>query len=203
MKSVLKAMFSRRWFAATLLVLAGTAVCIRLGIWQLQRLDARRAFNAHMTEMWSLPELDLNAAPAAGLTDMEYRSVRVAGQYDFTNQVALRNQYHENVLLRLGQAAAELGGVPDPSLSPSETRLDVWNNVNLDRIGLQLPYKLLPVYVQPDSDPADSRPPIPYQPEIELNEGPHLGYAGQWFVFASLLFFGYPFVYLRNQALIQ
>ena len=71
--------------------------------------------------------------------------------------------------------------------------------VNLERIGSQLPYRLLDAYVQPDPEPSDALPPIPYQPEIELSEGPHLGYAGQWFSFAALLFFGYPFIYLRKQ----
>ncbi len=36
--------FQRKWLLATLLVLAGTALCVRLGIWQLDRLAQRRAF---------------------------------------------------------------------------------------------------------------------------------------------------------------
>ena len=37
-----------------------------------------------------------------------------------------------------------------------------------------------------------------FQPDIELTEGSHFGYALQWFTFASILFIGYPF-YLRKQ----
>ena len=37
-------MFQRKWLLPTLLVFAGTALCIRLGIWQLDRLEQRRAF---------------------------------------------------------------------------------------------------------------------------------------------------------------
>jgi surfeit locus 1 family protein len=91
-----------------------------------------------------------------------------------------------------------MGGVPDPTLTPGQTRLDSWNIVNLERIQSQVPYPLLDVFVQPDVDPSDVEPPIPYQPEIELTEGPHLGYAGQWFIFASILVLGYP-VYLRKK----
>jgi surfeit locus 1 family protein len=62
----------------------------------------------------------------------------------------------------------------------------------------QMPYPILPVFVQPDLDAEDTQPPIPFQPVIELTEGPHFGYALQWFTFATILFFGYPF-YVRKQ----
>jgi surfeit locus 1 family protein len=236
-------MFSRSWVLTTLLVLVGGAICVRLGIWQLDRLEQRRAFNAHVEEMWNADPITLTGQSALNLTDMEYRAVMVRGTYDFENQIVLRNRYFQNqygynlltplvlddgtaVLIdrgwipadgndsppdwrkydqlgtvtlhgqiRLGQTKPDMGGVPDPTLSPGRTRLDSWNIVNLERIQSQVPYPLLDVFVQPDVDPGDVEPPIPYQPEIELTEGPHLGYAGQWFIFASILVFGYP-VYL-------
>ncbi len=61
-----------------------------------------------------------------------------------------------------------------------------------------MPYPIYAVYIQPNIDPADETPPIPYQPEVELTEGPHIGYAFQWFTFATILFAGYPF-FLRKQ----
>ena len=91
-----------------------------------------------------------------------------------------------------------MGGVPDPTLAAGQTRLDFWNMVNLERIGLQVPYKLVPIYIQPNPDPALTQPPYPFQPTIEISEGPHLGYAIQWFIFATILFLGYPF-FLRKQ----
>jgi len=244
--------FSRRWWWTTLLVIAGAAVCVRLGIWQLDRLHQRRTFNAHVESMWALPALQLKAKSQDELTTMEYRSVEVTGTYDFSQQVALRNQiwtdkngipqagYHlitpllladggsavlidrgwipadgnaqpadwrkydqpgqitMQGIIRLGQTKAEMGGVPDPQLVAGQSRLNFWNVVNLERIGQQTPYSLLPIYIQPNPDPARSEPPYPYQPRIELSEGPHLGYAFQWFTFATILFVGYPF-YLRKQ----
>ena len=238
-------MFSRQWLLTTLLALVGGAVCVRLGIWQLDRLEGRQAFNAHVEAMWDAEPLELTG-PSEDLATMEYRAVTVSGTYDFEHQVALRNRYFEgeygyNLLtplrlddgsavlvdrgwipadgndqpvnwrqydqpgpvtvegqIRLGQAEPDFGGVPDPTLAPGQTRLDFWNIVNLERIGPQTPYRLLDVYVQPDADPADTTPPIPYQPDIELTEGPHLGYAVQWFTFASILVFGYPF-YVRKE----
>jgi surfeit locus 1 family protein len=99
--------------------------------------------------------------------------------------------------IRLGRAKASLLGVSDPLPAEGE-KLDVWNNADLTRIAEQMPYPLLPVYIQPEADAADTIPPIPFQPEIELTEGPHFGYALQWFTFATILFVGYPF-FLRNQ----
>jgi surfeit locus 1 family protein len=88
-------MFSRAWLLTTLLVFLGTATCIRLGIWQLDRLDQRREFNAQVMSMRAAPMLDLNKDLPADIASMEWRAVRVTGEYDFENQVALRNRYHE------------------------------------------------------------------------------------------------------------
>jgi surfeit locus 1 family protein len=237
-------MFQRKWLVPTLLVFAGTALCIRLGIWQLDRLEQRRAFNAQIEWARSQPVLDLNREQPADITEMEWRPVKVKGEYDFANQVAVRNQIYGNeygfhlltplnfdgqaVLvdrgwipaegnatpsdwrkydevgivdvfgqIRLGRDKPAFGGVADP-LPENGANLEVWNNANIERIAGQLPYPLLPVYIQPEADAADAEPPVPFQPEIELTEGPHFGYALQWFTFATILFVGYPF-FLRKQ----
>jgi surfeit locus 1 family protein len=237
-------MFQRKWLFATLLVFAGTALCIRLGIWQLDRLEQRRAFNAQFESARAQRALDLNREQPENITSMEWRSVNVTGEYDFANQIALRNQYFGSQYgyhlltplrfngkailvdrgwipaqgnaapadwrkydesgavtvsgqIRLGQAKPRFGGVADP-LPQNGARLEVWNNADLARIGSQMPYPILPVYIQPEPDASDVEPPIPFQPEVELTEGPHFGYALQWFTFATILFVGYPF-FLRKQ----
>jgi len=92
---MLSKMFSRKWLFTTLLVFAGTAVCIRLGIWQLDRLAHRRAFNSQVQSMRAAEPLDLNQEIPSAIESMEWRAVTVTGEYDFENQVALRNRYHE------------------------------------------------------------------------------------------------------------
>jgi len=89
-----KKMFSRAWWLATLFVFVGTAICIRLGVWQLDRLEQRRAFNAQVTSMRAAEMLDLNKELPENISAMEWRAVTVTGEYDFENQVALRNQYN-------------------------------------------------------------------------------------------------------------
>ena len=248
-------MFQRKWLILTLLVFAGTALCIRLGIWQLDRLEQRRAFNSQVLSARAQPILDLNKEQPPNIEEMEWRSVKVTGDYDFANQVAVRNQYYGNEYgyhiftplqfgpsthpggqsgqalaifvdrgwipaegnsspqdwrkydenetvnvegqIRLGQAKPAIGGVADP-LPETGAKLEIWNNADLSRIADQMPYSVLPVYVQPAVDTADTEPPIPSQPVVELTEGPHFGYALQWFTFAAILFLGYPF-YLRKQ----
>lgn len=252
-------MFSRKWLLATLLVLFGTALCVRLGIWQLDRLAQRRVFNAQVITMRAMPMLDLNQAGAStalsadDVAGMEWRAVKVTGKYDFENQIAIRNQYNGSeygyhlitpllfsdastalsangraVLvdrgwipaegnaapadwrkydepgavtlegqIRLGQTKPAFGGVAD-ALPVNGERLDAWNNLDLVRISKQNPYPLLPIYVQPNADANDSEPPIPFQPEVDLTEGSHFGYALQWFSFAIILFVGYPF-FLKKQ----
>lgn len=237
-------MFQGKWLLLTLLVFAGTALCIRLGIWQLDRLAQRRAFNAQFESARAQPALDLSQEQPENITEMEWRPAEVAGAYDFANQVAIRNQYYGNEYgyhlltplqfngeavfvdrgwipadgnstasdwrkydepgtvnvsgqIRLGQAKPAFGGVAD-SLPENGAKLEVWNNADLTKIAGQMPYPVLPVYIQPEADANDTEPPIPFQPTVELTEGPHFGYALQWFTFATILFLGYPF-FLRKQ----
>ena len=238
---IFKKMFSRAWLITTLLVFLGSAICVRLGIWQLDRLKQRRAFNTQVETMRATKLLDLNQDLPADISSMEWRAVTVAGEYDFENQVALRNQFNGDqygyhlvtplrfpggsVLvdrgfipadgnaapkdwrkydetgqvtvtgqIRLGQEKPAFGGVADAEAG----HLDVWNNLNVVRISEQSPYPILTVYVQPNEVENDTTPPIPFQPVVELTEGPHFGYALQWFAFATILFAGYPF-FLRKQ----
>ena len=241
--NLLRKMISFKWLFTTLLVIAGTAVCARLGIWQLDRLEQRRAFNAQVTSMRASELLDLNASLPENIASMEWRAVTVTGEYDFANQMALRNQYSEGIYgfhlitplqfdggvvlvnrgwipaesdslpddwrmydepgivtvtgqIRLGQGKPSFGGVAD-ALPADGSPLWVWNNLDVTMMSPQMPYPILPIFIQPTTQ-GDSEPPIPYQPIIELTEGSHFGYALQWFTFAVILFFGYPF-YLRKQ----
>lgn len=90
-------MISRQWAFTTLLVILGAAVCTRLGVWQLDRLDQRRAFNLQVETMRAAELLDLNQSTPQDIASMEWRAVTVTGEYDFENQVALRNRYNEGV----------------------------------------------------------------------------------------------------------
>lgn len=241
-------LFSRKWLPATLLALAAVGVLIRLGVWQLERLEQRRAFNARVSAQISQPVLELTGEDLqADLTQMEYRPVRVSGSYNPTGEVALRNQYWNDQwgvhlvtplkiagselailvdrgwipgeayqsgdwsqfnepgqvtvsgILRLSQERAELGRRSDPARAAGESALRTWNFINIPRLQEQITAPLLPVYVQQAPDPSRTSLPHRFQPELDLSEGPHMGYAIQWFIFAAILAVGYPFFVRRQE----
>lgn len=248
---ILLRFFSRRWILASLLVLAAAAVMVRLGIWQLDRLTQRRAFNARVLAQVNAPALDLSGnALTENLYDMEYRQVTVTGEYDFFQQVALRNQVWQNNwgvhlmtplhisgsdqtilidrgwipgddfeagqaegrwpkydepgivtikgIIRRPQIKPDFGSITDPTPAAGQ-RLVAWNLANLPVISMQLPYKVLPVYIQQAPSPEWTSMPYRSQPELDLSEGPHMGYAIQWFTFATILLLGYPFFVFREE----
>lgn len=241
---IFRRMFSRNWIVAKFLVILAALVCVRLGIWQLDRLAETRTFNTHVYAVRAMQPLDLPAQD--DLTTMEWRAVRLRGTYDFENQVAIRNQFNGDQfgyhliaplhlsdgtavlvdrgwipadgnsapadwrkydqsgqvalsgVVRLSETNPPLGGASDPTLTPGQTRLDFWIFVNVERIGNQLPYPVLPDYVQLDPNPNQTDPPIPFQPTLDLSEGSHQSYAYQWFTFAALFLIGYP-IFLNKQ----
>lgn len=250
-RPLLLRMFSRRWILATLLVLAGMVVTVRLGIWQLDRLEQRRAFNARVLAQINQPALELaGSALESDLMRMEYRSVVVKGVYDHSQEVALRNQSWGNQwgvhlltplridgsdqailvergwvpsedfkfgdweqykepgqvevrgVIRLSQSKPDFGRRADPTVSPGE-RLEAWFFANVQGIAQQVPYALLPVYVQQAPDSAWTGLPYRTQPDLDLTEGPHQGYALQWFSFAAILGVGYPFFMRRQEGRVS
>lgn len=94
-----------------------------------------------------------------------------------------------------------------PGDPPAATRaasavgpIDAWSRVDLAAIQQHLGYPLLPVWVEalPTAPlpttvaPGGSNIPLPLpDPNLQLDDGPHLGYAIQWWAFAAILVVGY------------
>jgi cytochrome oxidase assembly protein ShyY1 len=71
--------------------------------------------------------------------------------------------------------------------------------VDVERLQRQMPYRLYPAYVQlTSSTPAQSGSEPEALPEPVLDEGPHLGYAVQWFIFSTIALIGYPMILRRS-----
>lgn len=77
-----------RWIGFHLLVVLGIVVMVNLGFWQLDRLEARRDFNAQVTARAVLPVepvegfLDGVREPGdAAVRDLEWRAVSATGTY--------------------------------------------------------------------------------------------------------------------------
>jgi surfeit locus 1 family protein len=141
--------------------------------------------------------LHLEGAGASVLVDRGWISLKDGQAYQpgqFTEQgtVSLKGA------IRRTQPEPTVGGVPDPTLSPGQLRLNAWNFIDISRIQAQISYPILPIYIQQAPDPAWSGPPVRDLEAPVLDEGPHLGYALQWFTFAAILAFGYPFFVRRS-----
>lgn len=95
----MKKYFTGRWILAGVVAIAGALVSIRMGLWQLDRLEQRRTANDQVLAQIYAPELDLNQNKASSdLVGMEYRKVVVSGVYDDSQEVLLRNQAWEGRL---------------------------------------------------------------------------------------------------------
>lgn len=247
---MLRAFFTPRWIFTTLLAVLAVAVMARLGFWQLDRLEQRRAFNARVQAQIDAPPLDLAAALAEGgvtpqqLADMEYRAVILRGEYRPAEQIIARNYVWENqpgshlltplylqgtdyaVLVDRGWIPMEENtpaawaqydqpgpvevrgilqktqdarrfGAPDPTPAPG-VFVPAWNAVRLARIAPQVQGELLPAYVLAAPAGEQAGPPYAALQTPDLSEGSHFSYALQWFAFAAVLGFGYPF-FVRKQ----
>jgi surfeit locus 1 family protein len=126
-----------RGVLGVVLVLAAAAVCVRLGFWQLDRLEQRRARNAAIRHAMALPPLrlgpelllELMADPGRYV----HRRVVATGRYDPSVEVVLRGRsrqgqpgVHLATPLRLaGVEAAVLvnrGWVPSPDAATVDPR---------------------------------------------------------------------------------
>jgi surfeit locus 1 family protein len=236
--------FRAPWLAATIVVFLAILFMLGLGIWQLERLQQRRAANAQIMTRMSQPALNLAVGTIdAGTSDLRRAAVR--GVFDYDQEIILRNRtygevpgVHQLVPLRIaGSDAAVLvdrGWIPfefsspeqrapfrstsgevevqgilrqsqarrsnlspaDPPLGPERPRLDAWFRVDLPRIEEQVPYRLLPLYLEEETPPGAEARWLPRpDPDIQLDEGSHFIYAVQWFAFAAILPLGYGFLY--------
>lgn len=238
-RQLLRTLFGRKWWWVTLLVMLLMVVLARLGVWQLDRLDQRRARNARITVALAASPLDLASDTLPDdLSTLKNHPVATRGTYDFDNQLVLKVQNWEGraganlitpLLLADGETAVliDRGWIPeadnnslervkydgpgevtvkghvvlsqallDREISVPEEPQTEWYRVDIAAIQPQMPYELLPVYVV---QAAEGNQELPYRREIEvdLSEGPHLGYALQWFTFSLGLGIAYV-IYVRK-----
>lgn len=119
-----------------------------------------------------------------GWIPYEDRALPKRGRYARTGTVEIEGT------LRSGQAAPALGWLSSrPTPSIESPRLE-WQTVDPVAIQAQLPYPISDLYIVQTAAPSGDGPaPIP-QTEVDFSEGPHLGYAIQWFTFAAIALIG-------------
>lgn len=96
------------------------------------------------------------------------------------------------------QQRGRFGGI-----DPAEGKLPVLARVDLDRYAAQVEYDLLPAYLQlvssqpAELEPAEGAPALVALGAPVPDEGPHLSYAAQWFIFTSIAAGGYVLLLRR------
>lgn len=84
-----------RGILAAVFVLLVAAACVRLGLWQLDRLEQRRARNAAIRAAGALPLVRLDSAapaPAADPRAFAWRRAEAAGRYHHAGDMVLRGR---------------------------------------------------------------------------------------------------------------
>ena len=235
-----------RWLLSHLFVAAVLVAFVSAGLWQLRRLDERRATNVLVEERFSGEPTDVADvvtvdADEATVEAAEYRRIEATGAYAPVDQVLIANRTQDGapgywvvtpLVLADGSAVAvnrgwvpfgdtDLDGAgreyPPPEgevtvtgiahlsqerqgigvADAAEGRLTTLNRVDVGRIDAQSDLDLLPLYIDlVTAVPEPVDPPRPLPPP-ELSEGPHQGYAVQWFLFATVVVVGYPLALRR------
>lgn len=232
-------LFRGRWLVVTIVVLIAVGVMVRLGIWQLNRLQGRRAANAAIERQINAPPLPLDAQTAAN-TDpatLTFRRVSVQGTWDYAHEVELRYRsfdgqagIHLLTPLRIEGSdtyllvdrgwipyqqadqtdrrayqqseRAAIEGLVNQSNTQGDTKTDpgTFSQIDIPAISAQLPYPLLPYYVQ--RLPSGNNQTLPKsEGEPDLSNGTHLAYMIQWWAFAGTLLITY--IIFANQTMQQ
>lgn len=229
---------TRAGLTGSLLVLIVAFGCMRLGIWQLHRLEQRRTRNAGTIARMHEPPIALTSLmmDSAGLL---FRRTRLTGEYDDARTIIVAGRSFHGLPgvyiltpLRIGVAGVLVnrGWMPsadaanisltglreasprdvegliveltrDPRPADRDTMpgfRQVWFHVSHDALQREFPYPLASYAVQILPTKSDPNFPKRVDPPA-LDEGPHLGYAIQWFSFAVIAVVGWIIVMVRRR----
>ncbi|HEU4886004.1 MAG TPA: SURF1 family protein [Longimicrobium sp.] len=127
---------SVRGAVAAIFILAMCALCVRLGFWQLDRLEQRRARNAAIRAATAQPPLRLDStAPAALASDPQafaWRRAEASGRYHHAGDMVIRGRSRDGrpgvhlvspLVLADGRVVmVNRGWVPSPDGSTADAR---------------------------------------------------------------------------------
>jgi cytochrome oxidase assembly protein ShyY1 len=212
-----------RWIVGHLLALVAIVGFILLGLWQLDRHAEKSDLRDAVAAGQALPPLELE-----NTTEGSFRRVVAVGVYDSSLQTLVfrshqgSSGYHVLTPLVVEDGSAVLvdrGWIPldfDPPAPPPGTvkaagilwpaesgsstpdsRPDVVTRIDPEIQQAFAPYRLRSDYLVLAPTPVPEIYPVATEaPGVGL--GPHLGYAGQWFLFAGVVAIGYPVLVRRT-----
>jgi surfeit locus 1 family protein len=210
-------MAARSWIPLLAAALVA-AVCVRLGLWQLDRLEQRQARNATIAAAFREPPIAAELAMRDSAT--RFRRVTLRGRWDYGREVTIvgrtRNGspgVHIITPTILDDTEREVLVNRGWVYSPDARTVDLprWQEgARAEFIGYidDLPSSLREssrpsLYVVALADsvtvPAIGDRPARLPAPAFADEGPHLNYAVQWFSFAAIALIGAPLVVRRQR----
>lgn len=205
---------ARRDWALLVVGVVVAGACARLGFWQLDRLGQRRARNADTAAQLARPPIEVASEWVAPET-VPHRRLIATGVYDYARERVRPVRAWEGepgvaiiTPLRLPDGSAVL---VDRGWAPSVDGLHVtlrdyreMDTVTVTGLGILMPrspsdlnpaqladsspYPLRPFGIQ--QLPSDAPTMLRRWPAPVLDDGPHVGYAIQWFSFATIVLVG-------------
>lgn len=229
----------------TAVVFIIAATCVRLGFWQLDRLQQKRDYNASLAQRSTMaPALLLDLLADGGSPDdISYRHATASGVFEPDHEFILFGREREgetgnHVLtpLRLADGSVVLvdrGWVPEQMDQPPiadapppigtvtvtglvlPTESDggpplgdrrLVTRVDIGQLAQAIGGRVAPVWLlqSPEAGVPSPVPGVPPDalPEpqslVPLDEGPHLGYAVQWYSFAVIAIVGWGILVRRD-----
>ena len=142
--------------------------CVRLGIWQLDRLHQRRAHNALVAAARARPELDIRAGLPLPIDSLRDRRLRARGAYDYARERLWHGRSYEGIPgvdfvtpLRLSDGTAVLvdrGWAPSPDgYHVDQQAYREGDSAVVEGLGMAAPRG------RGDVDPAALRDSLPYR----------------------------------------
>jgi len=227
---------SRRIVVFCAFALAASILFIRLGLWQVERLRERQAWNAtitHARRSNPMPLLQLTRDTAVA----HYRFATVDGRFDYDHELIVSSRTRRGspgvdlltpvriagtdtaVLVNRGWVYSPDGSTVDQQrwregdvahlagyveLFANDTAVTSASNPRVIRriaradVISKLPYPVAPFYLVAVGDTADLSHPARRDLPV-LDDGPHRGYATQWFSFALISLAGAAIVVRRER----
>ena len=194
------------------------SVCVRLGLWQLDRREQRRGRNA--TIAMAFREPPLAAQWAARDSVMQFRRVTAVGRWRYPGEMTVPGRTHNGspgvhviTPLIVGDSAEILvnrGWV----YSPDARRIDLpkWREGDSARVVGYVDEPpssvrassagrlyIVALAASGTAQAAAEQRPVRLPVPAFTDEGPHLNYAVQWFSFAAIALIGTPIVVRRQR----
>lgn len=209
-------MVSRSWIPLLVAAIVA-AICVRLGIWQLDRLAERKARNAAIEAAFR--EAPVTVEQAMRDSSARFRRVVARGAWSYARETAIMGRtrdgspgVHIVTPVTLDDGREEILINRGWVYSPDARTVDLarWNEGDraevigyLDHLPPSLRNAGASMYVVALADSSTTPPgvtrPARLAPPPFGERGPHLGYAVQWFSFAAIALIGAPILVRRQR----